>query len=912
VQARAGQAGAQVVGREFELAILQDFLWPDHAFGALLLTGGPGIGKSTLWGAGVEAARERGLRVLSARASDAEAQHSFAALIDLLDGVETEELTLPVPQRRALEIALLRAEPTELAPEPQAIAVGFLNALRALAARQPLLLAIDDVQWLDPPSADALTFAARRLEGEPVRFLFAKRPERASPLEQVLERRGLERLEVGPLSLGATRRLLAERLGLSLPRQLLRRVVETTLGNPLFALELGRALAEGGLPGTGDDIPLPDAIEDLLGTRVAGLPGPVRRLLLAVSLSGELRASQLAAIGDAAVLDDAVDAGLLVVDGDRVRASHPLLAAAAKKRSPARDRRELHRVLALTVADEELRALHLAFATELPDAELAPTVAAAAAGASARGARQEAVELAGHALRLTPPGSAEHSERLLALAAYLEQAGEPEQLSDLLSPELDSLPPGAARVRARLLLCDGAIRSNDDIQRHLELALAESQDDEGLRAQVLAKMAANTAVIRVERIREAEAWALEALPAAHGADPDVERLALYGLGWARGLAGHPIDDVCERFRRASAATSYIAVSPERIAGQRLVWRGVMDQARAVLTRLLDDADERGEPPSYVLLRLHVCELELRAGGWEAAARLLDEWAESSDRMVWPMYERCRALLAAGRGLPGEAERWAAKAITGAEATGVRWDWLEALRARGIAAILASEPARAAESLRAVWEHTRREGVDDPGAFPVAPDLVEALAELGELEEAQAVADRLRKLAEEQDHPWALATTKRCGALIRLTAAWDEPAAADLADAAAALGWLGLRFDRARSLLSLGRAQRRFKKWGAARSSLEEAAAAFDEIGSPGWAEQARSDLARVGARRPQPPGELTESERRVAELAAQGLANKEIARTLFITVHTVEAHLSRAYAKLGIRSRAQLGGRLSA
>ena len=277
-----------------------------------------------------------------------------------------------------------------------------------------------------------------------------------------------------------------------------------------------------------------------------------------------------------------------------------------------------------------------------------------------------------------------------------------------------------------------------------------------------------------------------------------------------------------------------------------------------------------------------------------------------------MYERCRALLAAGRGAPEEAERWAAEAIARARATGVRWDELEALRARGIAALLEHEPARAVEALRAVWEHTQREGVDEPGVFPVAPDLVEALVALREHDVAQRVADRLDELAGPQEHPWGLASATRCAAVVRLASdTYDEEAATALADAAGDYQRLGLAFDCARSLLSLGRAQRRFRKWGAARDALQQAVTAFDGMGSPGWAHEAGSELSRVGARRPAPSGELTSAERGVAELAAEGRANKEIARALHVTVHTVEVHLSRAYAKLGVRSRAQLASRLS-
>jgi ATP/maltotriose-dependent transcriptional regulator MalT len=333
----------------------------------------------------------------------------------------------------------------------------------------------------------------------------------------------------------------------------------------------------------------------------------------------------------------------------------------------------------------------------------------------------------------------------------------------------------------------------------------------------------------------------------------------------------------------------------------------------VLARLLGIADEQGEPVSYALQRLHVCELELRAGNWDAAARLLDEWAESADGelLSFPMYERCRALLAAGRGLPSEARDWAVKAIAAADAIEVRWDGLEGRRAHGIADLLARDPSGAVANLRTAWEHVEREGVD-PGTFPVAPELVEALLEVGEYDEAQAVADRLGAPAEGQEHPWRRATAGRCRACVRLSArVYDEEVAAELGGAVAAYEELGLRFDAARSLLALGRAQRRHRKWKASRESLERAAATFDELGSSGWAEAARSELARVGARRPRAEGELTEAERRVVELAADGLSNKEIAGSLVVSVPTVEGHLSRAYAKLGVRSRAQLAARLS-
>ncbi len=897
---------ANLVGREPELAALSEFLRVSPPSRALVLTGEPGIGKTALWRAAVDEAEKRGVRVLSARLNDTEARTPFTVLIDLLDGVNGEALNgLPARQRSALEVALLRAEPTGAGPERHAVALGLLNGLRAMAAREPLLIAIDDIEWFDPLSSEVLSFAVRRLGDAPVGFLLARRPGGASALERALEPGLPSRLPVTPLSLEAIRRLLFARLGLRLSRALLRRVAEATVGNPLLVLELGRALVEDGVPGIGEDLPVPRAVEEMIGTGVAQLSDPMWVVLLAVALAGSLRMIELQAIADGLAIDCAADAGLLCVDTDRVRASHPLLAAAALKHSCARERRELHCALADVITEPERVALHRGLAAVGADARLAATVAEAAAGAATCGARHEAVRRAQLALRLTPGGSSQRAERLLALAEYLKTAGESQALADLLAPELDSLPHGAARVRARLLLDDGG-------ERAPLLAFAHSQGDQALRAQVLATQAVQTAATRVERLTEVESSAMALLPAARRAGPESERPVLTALGWARALRGRPIDDLCRRFGAASGNPAAIADSPQVAAAQRMTWRGELTPARSTLTQLLSLADERGEGTSYALLRLHLCELELRAGEWDAAARLLEEWSESADPLAPCSYMRCRAALAAGRGAADEADRWADAAIAGAEEIGANGQRLEALRARGAAALLAHEPARAAASLRTVWEHTCREGVEEPGAFPVGPDLVEALAELDAVDEARAVSGRLRDLSEQRQHPWGLVTAQRCRAVADLaTRGYHKPAAAALADAAGGYDRLGLRFDEARTLLSLGRAQRRYRKWGAARHSLERATAILDELGSPGWADQARSELDRVGARRPRPHGELTPTERRVVELAASGRANKEIARTLFVTVHTVEAHLKHAYAKLGVHSRAQLVHRLA-
>ncbi len=904
-----------MIGREAELASLERVVGGGPAGGAMIVIGEPGIGKSTLWDVAVGLARARGIRVLCAQSSGSEARLPFAGLIDLLESVGDAELEhLPPPQRQALEVALLRAAPGEDPAQSTAIAIGLLGLLRSAAAKRPVLVAIDDLQWLDQPSAEAIAFAAQRVRDAGISFLLTRRAARIGAVERVLARHRLERLNVSGLSVGAMRRLLLDRLGLTVSRQLLRRIVDVAEGNPLFALEIGRSLVESGTPDASEEIPLPDTVEEMFGARVARLPGRVRRVLLAVALSADPTAEQVAAVTEPGALEAAIDAGVATVDGNRVRASHPLLAAAARSGAGPRERRELHLALAEVAREEQLRVLHEALATTGPDSELAGRLIAAADDARSRGAREQAALLASHALRLTPSGSADRADRVLMLAERLDEAGEVRQATTLLDEELPDLPAGTLLARALLLLGDGVgVTSIKEQQRYLERALDECGEDLNMRAYLLAKMADNDVVAGVRRLRESERLVLEA--AKHATEAPVVRYTLHALAWPRAFTGRPVDDLCERSRVADDPSAYISATPERVAGKRLMWRGELEAARELFRSLSELADERGELTSYAMLRLHLCELALRAGDLEWAGRLLDEWAESSDfeTQFRPQYHRCRALLAAQTGDPGGTARWASEACERAAASGCRFDELEARRASGIAALLEQAPERALEDLRPVWEHCEREGVLEPGAFPVAPELVQALVEVGDLAAAREVTERLAGLAETQDHPWARATARRCHAQIALaTDQRDAAAAAGLREAAGELEALGFRFDAARCLLDLGRALRRAKQWRSARESLEDAATSFERLRSSGWAELARAELARVGARRPGASDELTPTESRVTELAAEGLANKEIAAALYVTVNTVEVHLSRAYAKLGVRSRSQLAKALAA
>ena len=887
-----------------------DFFGDGGVAACLVLSGEPGIGKTTLWEAGLDLARSQHYQVISTRTSEAETGLSFAALADLVDGIGSDVLRdVPGPQLHALDVALRRVAPAGMAPEPPAVAAGFLSALRALAQRQPLVVAVDDVQWLDDSSAGALQFAARRHSGLDVRFLLSRRTGRPSSLEGALPPASVVCLELRALSLGAISRMLAEHLGAILPRQLVRRAHEASQGNPLFALELGRALMRSERTETGAELPMNDLVDDVFGARIEALTEPVKRVLLATALSAGLTSSELATLVDPRALDEAVSSGLVVVEGSRVRPSHPMLAAAARKHSRPSERRGLHSELAASVMDVTLRAHHLARAALVPDEELAAAVAAAAELAMERGAVQDAEELAAHALRLTPARSAGHAGRLLALARYHLAAGEVLRATKLLTERLGELPAGRDRALAHLLLIEAGTVTDEEAQ--IDFALAEAGSDPEVRAVALSERALALIFRRVERIDEAESWAAQALVVATASGVEVQS-ATSTLVWARALGGRPIDDLV----LSSAPTTVLGQSPvQRPLCVRLAFRGQLTEARAGFGRLMSEADERGEYRLGRILQFQLCELELRSGDVVEAAKLLEEieiWATFEEQGEAALaHSRLLALIGAVAGHPEQAKLWAGRVL---DATDLRelsvWDRLEATRALGLAALLERDGGRAAEHLQSVWDHTVRHHIDDPGAFPVAADLVEALVESGNGPRAGDVTERLSRLAREQQHPWGLVTAKRCSAVVAMGEGYQEAAGAGLVEAADEYGRLGLHFDRARSLLWLGRAQRRARKRSQARRLLEAAEASFTQMGCSGWADQAGAELGSVSGRRAADIDELTPSEQRAVDLLVRGLSNREIADQLSVSVYTVETHLLHAYAKLGVRSRGQLVHRL--
>ena len=372
--------------------------------------------------------------------------------------------SLVLPRRRALEVALLLAEPGETPLDPHAVGLAVLDVVRAVAERGPMVIALDDLQWLDPASAGAIQIALRRLREEPLGLFATLRlgPELGSPLELERSFHGerLERLTLGPLSVGALHRLLEERLGLELNRSELARVQEATAGNPFFALELGRELVRTNTrPAPGQALRVPDSLRELLGGRLARLPGETLDVLLLVAALARPNVDVVtAAHGDRdrvlRGLEAAVREGVVILDDSEIRFAHPLLASICYEEAPIWKRRAVHRALASVVSDIEEQARHLALAAEGPDVVVAAALDAAAEQAAARGAPAAAAELYELAVELMPADPPLARQRRVRAADFyrLAGAGERAAVTARAPPHRGSVRRGAVRhpVRSRL------------------------------------------------------------------------------------------------------------------------------------------------------------------------------------------------------------------------------------------------------------------------------------------------------------------------------------------------------------------------------------------------------------------------------------------------------------------------------
>ena len=908
----------EIVGRDAELRSLSAFLDRTAAGpAALVLEGEAGIGKSTLWLAGVEAARERGFRVLSARPAEAEQGLAHAALGDVFEDVfEIVVPALSAPRRRALEVALLVEQAAGGSVDPRTLGVAVRTAVEVLAAGGPLVLAVDDVQWLDPSSASALAFAVRRLGNEPVLLLLARRVgERAetSEFERALDAERVERRLVGPLSLGAIHRLLRSRLRRTLGRSTLLQVYEASGGNPFFALELARALERLPPPAAGEPLPAPAQLEALLARRLADLPpDTVEVLRLAGALArptlGLVEAAAGSDVGTA--LRSAIEAGLVALDGDRLRFMHPLFPLAVASQLTPDEGRELHGRLAAVVNDVEQRARHLALATKGPDAEVAAALEAAAEAAAARGGWAAAAELYEFAAARTPRGAPEGSRRRLRASGIWDEVGDDARALRLVEPLAAELPPGPERARAlmRLSYLLGDLAEGVKLG---EEALLQPGLDDTLSAEIHNQQA-NTYDLLLE-LASARSHAAAAVEhAERTGEPALLAQALAFYLDFEHEAGNPISDELTRslaLEHDAGERPYFH-SPTWVAAIRLFRAGRLDEARRFYQEYRRRAQDYGLDAFDALVAFRLVRLECQAGRLDEAERLLSEYSgffgeESGGRHL--------GLGAAGvvAAYAGRSEEARALFAVGAELAARQHDeWFRMSNLEGLAFVdLSLGDARAAlDRLLPLVDRLDEKGYRHPGFAPVLPHAIEAAIAVGELETAGALVDRLEGQAHTLAEPWPLAVAARSRGLLAAATGDFEASFEAFACALAEHERVPMPFERARTLLALGAAQRRARRRAEARASLQQALRVFQELGTPVWAEKAHAELGHVGGRR-RAEG-LTPAERRVAALVAEGRTNREVAATLFLGERTVETHLTHIYAKLGVRSRTELARRL--
>jgi DNA-binding CsgD family transcriptional regulator len=901
------------VGRDAELDAIREFF--DARLErprALLVEGEAGIGKTTLLAAADEGARRRHWQVLSCRPAAAEAQLAFAALTDAFGAVPDSNLmTLPEPQRAALLGAVRRAG-TDV--DRLALSMGVLNLLRELARGAPVALFVDDAQWLDEPSARALSFALRRLTAEPVMVIASRRDGESLPpaFGEAASAIGLSRLPVRALSLGAIARIVRAQLSVSFSRPVLLRIYEAAGGNPFFALELARAAAEAAE--RGDVLAIPESLRELVQMRLAALPDETRAVLLVVAALGQPQNSVVAAAVEdwEDAVAPAVDAGVLELVGGRVRFTHPLLGAAVYADAPEHRRRSVHRALADVAGEAEHRGWHLALATERPNERVAAKVANAAVAAAARGAPETAAALAEQARRLTPPSRRDlRARRALDAAVYAWSAGDARRSETMLHELIESLPPSLVRAEARQLLVK-IVDDMDETLTQLDLALEDAAGAPAKEASVLNLRARQRiwAGDFAGAIADAQAAASHAAAAGSTAELAV---ALAREWHARAFAGDPGPrDLLERavaLERNLDERIPVGESPTRLLGVCALWDDDLETAWSLLTSIDRDVQSRSESWRAIVLRT-LAEVELRRGRTAEALRAVDDATEIAE--YWGVVHAEAAILAIAalvKGTVGDvdaARRAAERALELMRPVGYDVIVRDAERALGFLELSLGDAAAAHAVLEPL---ITRSGLDHPVAEAAAADEIEALLGMGRVDDAEALMAGFAAQAARRRRPRALAAVARSAALVA-AARDDLDEALAQAERAVALAAPSEPLERGRALLVHGLVDRRAKRRRAAREALETAVGTFDALPAPLWAQRARAELERIGGRRGS-AGELTPSERRVADLVLAGKTNREIATELFVTVHTVEKALTRAYAKVGVRSRTELARRLA-
>jgi DNA-binding CsgD family transcriptional regulator len=887
----------------------------------LLIEGEAGIGKTTLWLTALEQARERGFRVLSARAAAAESVLAYTVLADLLDGVEAWAWSdLPEPQQLAVDKVLLRAD-SGAATDQRAVAAAFLSLVERLSDDGPVVVAIDDIQWIDPSSMHVVAFAARRLTG-PAGVLVTMRTDAGRGTGagwlQMPRPDAFNRINLHPLGIHDLNVAVSARLHRSFSRPTMGRIHQVSGGNPFYAIELAREIGERA---SGVETSLPRTLTDVVRARIGNLDPDIHDALLAASCMATptVELVSKATISDddrlVEILENAESKGIIAIDGHRIQFAHPLLARGVYTEAAPGQRRTMHRRLAQIVHEPELRARHLALAATSGDHLTLKALDQAAESARKRGAPEAAAELMDLAIGL----GGDTPDRRLRSALHHFDAGDQDVARAVLEETIEQLSPGKLRAEALSRLAVVRLYGDGFFEgmRLLQRALSEAEPDSPLRVQLLITLAYS--MLNANQTEASVATAKEAVTGAlRLGQPHLLGMALGMQAILRFLNGEGLDEVS--LRRAVELEDPDIVTPLvfRPSAQRallLTWSGQVDEGHRELQAIRRRCVENGEEGELVFTAQHVVLSSIWRGDFGEADLIAEDAMERARQLGGdtPMFlaHGLRAKLAVYAGRETDARRSAGEALEISRRTGSFRMAERIVAALGFLEVSLGNYHAAAATLHPLV--SKFDPATSPTELPNAAflsDAIEALVQLGRLDETQPLIEALERNGQRLDRAWMRAVGAR-GRSMLLAARGDLDAAMGAARRAMAEHErLTMPFERARTLLLLGQLQRRLRRKEEASASLQEAFDTFEKLAVPLWSDRARAELVRANVG-PRQSGQLTPSERRVAELAASGMKNRDVATTLFISPKTVEANLARIYRKLGIKSRAELGRHMS-